>query len=277
MIAADGARCPTPSWKPRRRPSFRATVGGEEVGSGTLTLRPEGDRELLQQIEGEAYGPPRRLASLARFRRRGGELLAAAQEVELRDRERELYSRERDLPRREGAAAGRRADALPARDGAGAGAGARAADAAAEGEGALRPERVADGDRPLAARPARREARARRRCRPARFDCWRIRLRPWLVDVAQALDELSANVVPPLDRPRHRRRPAARPARLPDRPRPQRPARPARSDRAQRPPPATETAIRLRARDAVAQRVQAQREVKLEHPAPPAPSRAAAR
>ena len=30
------------------------------------------------------------------------------------------------------------------------------------------------------------------------FDAWRVRLRPSLVDVAQSLDELSANLVPPV-------------------------------------------------------------------------------
>jgi hypothetical protein len=187
---------PDPELEAEETTTFRATVGGEEVGGGTLTLRPEGARELLQLIEGEAFG---RLSGRAvvRFRRRGGELLAASQEVELRDRERELYRasatfRDVRAPQLGGELAPYPRELVPA-------------PALAL---ALRTLPLAEKARfmpavwlaaivhwPLDLRVEKRE----RVAVPAgRFDSWRVRLRPSLLDVAQPLDELSANVVPPL-------------------------------------------------------------------------------
>jgi len=175
---------------------FRATVAGEEVGGGTLTLRNDGARELVQRIEGEAFG---RLAGHAetRFRRRGGELLAAAQAIELRDRDREVFReaaafRDVQVPQPGGEVTAYPREMVPA-------------PALAL---ALRTLPLADKARfltrawltaivhwPLDLRVEKRE----RATVPAgSFDCWRIRLRPSLSEVAQALDELSANVVPPV-------------------------------------------------------------------------------
>lgn len=175
---------------------FRATVDGEEVGSGTLTLRPDGAREFVQEIEGEAFG---RLAGTVetRFRRRGGELLAASQASELRDREREVFRdsaafRDVQVPQFGGEVMAYPREMVPA-------------PALAL---ALRVLPLADKARflprawltaivhwPLDVRVEKRE----RVTVPAgSFESWRIRLRPSLLDVAQALDELSANVVPPV-------------------------------------------------------------------------------
>jgi hypothetical protein len=175
---------------------FRATVDGEAVGSGTLTLRPDGERELVQEIEGEAFG--RLSGSIeTRFRRRGGELLAAGQAIELRDRRREVYRdaaafRDVQVPQFGGDVTPYPREMVPA-------------PALAL---ALRVLPLADKARfvprawltaivhwPLDVRVEKRE---RTKVPAGTFDSWRIRLRPSLVDVAQALDELSANVVPPV-------------------------------------------------------------------------------
>jgi hypothetical protein len=176
--------------------TFRATVGGEEVGGGTLTLRSDGARELVQEIAGEAFG---RLTATVqtRFRRRGGELLAAAQTTLVRDGEREVFRdaaafRDVKVPQLGGELAPYPRELVPA-------------PALAL---ALRTLPLADKARfvprawltavvhwPLDVRVEKRE----RVTVPAgAFDCWRVRLRPSLLDVAQALDELSANVVPPV-------------------------------------------------------------------------------
>ncbi|MDO8211068.1 hypothetical protein [Conexibacter sp. CPCC 206217] len=175
---------------------FRATVAGEEVGSGTLTFGPDGQREFVQRIEGAAFG--RLSGSIeTRFRRRGGELLAAAQAIELRDRDRDVLResaafRDVQVPQFGGEVNSYPREMVPA-------------PALAL---ALRVLPLADKARfvprawltaivhwPLDVRVEKRE----RTTVPAgSFDSWRIRLRPSLVDIAQALDELSANVVPPV-------------------------------------------------------------------------------
>lgn len=175
---------------------FEASVDGEQVGGGTLTLAPEGDRELVQTIAGEAYG---RLTGQVetRFRRRGGELLAAAQTIDLRDRERSLYRadgtfRDVQAPQFGGELSPYPRELLPA-------------PALAL---ALRTLPLKEKARfmpsvwlaaivhwPLDLRVEKRE---KVDVPAGKLDCWRIRLRPSLVDVAQALDELSANVVPPV-------------------------------------------------------------------------------
>lgn len=175
---------------------FRATVGGEEVGGGTLTFRPDGEREFVQLIEGEAFG---RLSGHAetRFRRRGGELLAASLAIEVRDREREVFReaaafRDVQVPQMGGEVTPYPREMVPA-------------PALAL---ALRTLPLADKARflprawltaivhwPLDVRVEKRE---KAKVPAGSFDCWRVRLRPSLADVAQALDELSANVVPPV-------------------------------------------------------------------------------
>ncbi len=176
--------------------TFRGLVDGEEVGTGTLTLRPEGDRELVQEIAGEAFG---RLSGNAetRFRRRSGVLLAQAQAIEVRDRDRDVFHesaafRDVQVPQMGGDIAAYPREMVPA-------------PALAL---ALRVLPLADKARfvppvwltaivhwPVDVRVEKRE----KVTVPAgKVDAWRIRLRPSLVDVAQALDELSATVVPPV-------------------------------------------------------------------------------
>ncbi|MDO8187272.1 hypothetical protein Q5424_16100 [Conexibacter sp. JD483] len=187
---------PDPELEAEETTVFRATVDGEEVGGGTLTLRPEGERELVQAIAGEAFG---RVSGTVetRFRRRGGELLAASQTIELRDRERELYRmnatfRDVQAPQMGGELTPYPREMVPAP------ALALALRALPLGERARFVPRVwlaAVVHWPLDMRVEKRE----RVTVPAgKLDCWRIRMRPSLLDVAQALDELSANVVPPL-------------------------------------------------------------------------------
>jgi hypothetical protein len=176
--------------------SYRATIGGEEVGTGTLTLRTDGERELVQHVEGEAYG---RLSGSVetRFRRRGGELLAASQAIELRDRDRDVFHesaafRDVQVPQIGGELAAYPREMVPA-------------PALAL---ALRVLALEDKARflPRAWLTAvvhwpidvRVEKRERVTVPAGTFDAWRVRLRPSLVDVAQALDELSASLVPPV-------------------------------------------------------------------------------
>jgi hypothetical protein len=176
--------------------TFRGLVDGEEVGTGTLTLRPEGDRELLQEISGEAFG---RLSGNVetRFRRRSGVLLAQAQATQVRDRDRDVFHesaafRDVQVPQLGGDIAAYPREMVPA-------------PALAL---ALRVLPLAEKARfvppvwltaivhwPIDVRVEKRE----KVTVPAgKLDAWRIRLRPSLVDVAQALDELSATVVPPV-------------------------------------------------------------------------------
>ncbi len=187
---------PDPELEAAETTVFRATVDGEPVGGGTLTLRLDGERELVQEIAGEAYG---RLAGTVetRFRRRGGELLAAAQTIDLRDRERSLYRadatfRDVQAPQMGGELAPYPRELLPAP------AVALALRTLPLKEKARFVPRVwlaAVVHWPLDVRVEKRE---RVELPVGKLDCWRIRLRPSLLEVAQALDELSSNVVPPL-------------------------------------------------------------------------------
>lgn len=175
---------------------FRATVGGDPIGAGTLTLRPEGARELVQEIAGEAFGRVTAVVE-TRFRRRGGELLAASQTIDLRDRERELYRssgsfRDVQAPQFGGELSPYPRELLPAPALALA---LRTLPLAEKARFMPRLWLAAVVHWPLDLRVEKREPVEL----PAgAFDCWRIRLRPSLLGVAQALDELSANVVPPL-------------------------------------------------------------------------------
>jgi hypothetical protein len=176
--------------------TFRGLVDGEEVGSGTLTLRTEGDRELIQEITGEAFG---RLSGTVetRFRRRSGVLLAQSQAIEVRDKDRDVFHesaafRDVQVPQMGGDISAYPREMVPA-------------PAIAL---ALRVLPLADKAKfvppmwltavvhwPIDIRVEKREKVA---VPAGKIDAWRIRLRPSLVAVAQALDELSATVVPPV-------------------------------------------------------------------------------
>ncbi len=175
---------------------FRALIDGEQVGEGTLSFRNEGERELVQEIEGQAFG---RLSGQAetRFRRRGGVLLAATQAVEIRDRDREVARdsssfRDVHVPQLGGDIAPYPRTLVPAP------ALALALRTLPLKEKARFLPQVwltAVAHWPVDVRVEKREAIE---VPAGRFDAWRVRLRPSLVDVAQALDELSATVVPPV-------------------------------------------------------------------------------
>jgi hypothetical protein len=176
--------------------TFRGLVDGEEVGTGTLTLRPEGDRELIQEIAGEAFG---RLSGNAevRFRRRSGVLLAQSLAIEVRDKDRDVFHesaafRDVQVPQMGGDISAYSRELVPA-------------PALAL---ALRVLPLAEKARfvppvwltavvhwPIDVRVEKREKVA---VPAGKIDAWRVRLRPSLVAVAQALDELSATVVPPV-------------------------------------------------------------------------------
>lgn len=176
--------------------TFRALVDGDEVGSGTLTFRNDGERELVQEIAGAAFG---RLTGSAetRFRRRGGSLLAAAQAVEIRDRDREVARdsssfRDVHVPQMGGDIAPYPRTLVPAPALALA---LRTLPLAAKAKFVPQVWLTAIVHWPVDIRVEKRE----KITVPAgTFDAWRVRLRPSLVDVAQALDELSATVVPPV-------------------------------------------------------------------------------
>lgn len=187
---------PDPELDAPETTTFRGLVDGEEVGTGTLTLRNDGDRELVQEIRGEAFG---RLAGTVetRFRRRSGVLLAQAQSIVATDKDRELFAesaafRDVQVPQMGGDVAGYPREMVPA-------------PALAL---ALRVLPLADKARfvppvwltaivhwPVDVRVEKREKVS---VPAGKVDAWRIRLRPSLVAVAQALDELSATVVPPV-------------------------------------------------------------------------------
>lgn len=187
---------PDPELEGPETTTYRGLVDGEEVGTGTLTLRPEGDRELIQEIVGEAFG---RLSGNVetRFRRRSGVLLAQSQAIEVRDRDRDVFHesaafRDVQVPQMGGDVSAYPREMVPA-------------PALAL---ALRVLPLAEKARfvppvwltavvhwPIDVRVEKREKVA---VPAGKFDAWRVRLRPSLVDVAQALDELSATVVPPV-------------------------------------------------------------------------------
>lgn len=187
---------PDPELDAPETTTFRGVVDGDEVGTGTLTLRAEGDRELIQEIAGQAFG--RLTGTLeTRFRRRSGVLLAQSQAIELRDKDREVFTesaafRDVQVPQMGGDIAAYPREMVPA-------------PAIAL---ALRVLPLAEKARfvPAAWLTAvvhwpidiRVEKREKVSVPAGKIDAWRIRLRPSLVAVAQALDELSATVVPPV-------------------------------------------------------------------------------
>lgn len=196
MMPAMDHALPDPALDAPETTTFRGLIDGDQIGSGTLILRPEGDRELIQAIEFEGFG---RLSGSVetRFRRRNDELLAASQAIEIRDRDRDVVHesaafRDVQVPQMGGELAPYPREMVPA-------------PALAL---ALRVLPLKDKARflPRAWLTAvvhwpidvRVEKREKVEVPAGTFDAWRIRLRPSLVDVAQSLDELSASLVPPV-------------------------------------------------------------------------------
>ncbi len=188
---------PDPELEAAETTVFRASVDGEEVGGGTLTLRCDGERELVQEISGEAFGRVRGVAE-TRFRRRSGELLAAAQTIDLerpraaRSTEAEATFRDVQSPQLGGELTPYPREMVPAPALALA---LRVLPLAEKARFVPRVWLAAVVHWPLDLRVEKRE---RAKVPAGTFDCWRLRMRPSLLDVAQPLDELSANVVLPL-------------------------------------------------------------------------------
>lgn len=187
---------PDPELTAPETTTFRALIDGDEIGSGTLTFRTDGERDLVQEIAGTAFG---RLTGSAqtRFRRRGGSLLAAAQTVEILDKDREVTRdtasfRDVHVPQMGGDISPYPRTLVPAPALALA---LRTLPLAEKAKFVPQVWLTAIVHWPVDIRVEKRE----KVTVPAgTFDAWRVRLRPSLVDVAQALDELSATVVPPV-------------------------------------------------------------------------------
>ncbi len=196
MIRAMDEPLPDPELDAPERTSYRGLVDGEEVGTGTLTLRPDGDDHLVQEIEGEAFGRLRGRVEV-RFRRRGGTLIAESQTAEVTDRDRPVFSddarfRDVQVPQLGGELGAYPRSMVPAP------ALALALRTLELGEKARFVPQVwltAIVHWPLDLRVEKRE---KVEVPAGKVEAWRVRLRPSLVDVAQALDELSATVVPPV-------------------------------------------------------------------------------
>lgn len=174
---------------------FRGLVDGEEVGEGTLTFRPDG-RSFVQEIAGAAFG---RLEGTAvtRFRVRGEELIAESQELELLHKGKAMFKeaksfRDVQVPQLGGEVGSYPRSLVPAPALALA---LRALPWAAKAQFQPPVWLTAIAHWPL---DLRVEGNDKVKVPAGGFEAWRIRLRPSLTDVAQALDELSANVIPPV-------------------------------------------------------------------------------
>lgn len=174
---------------------FRGLVDGQEVGEGTLTFRPDG-RALVQEIAGAAFG---RLEGTAttRFRIRGDELIAESQELELLHKGKPMFSetksfRDVQVPQLGGEVGSYPRTLVPAPALALA---LRALPWAAKAQFQPPVWLTAIAHWPL---DLRVEGKDKVKVPVGSFEAWRIRLRPSLTDVAQAFDELSASVLPPV-------------------------------------------------------------------------------
>lgn len=174
---------------------FRGVVDGEDVGEGTLTFRPEG-RGLVQEIAGAAYGRLEGTTS-TQFRIRGEELIAESQEIELLHKGKVVFTesksfRDVQVPQLGGLVGSYPRTMVP---GPAVALALRALPWAEKAKFSPPVWLTAIVHWPLDMRVEKKEKIT---VDAGSFQAWRIRLRPSLVDVAQALDELSANVVPPV-------------------------------------------------------------------------------
>jgi hypothetical protein len=185
-----------PELETEERTAFRGFVDGEEVGEGELILASEDDRTFVQIARGAAYG---RLEGevIARFRRRGGALLAESQSIELKHKGKVVFTEEKSfrdvqVPQLGGEVAAYPRTLIPA-------GGIAVALRLLPWEPKVRFTPpiwlTAIVHWPL---DIRTEAKESITTPAGKFDAYRVRIRPSLVDVAQSLDELSANVVPPV-------------------------------------------------------------------------------
>lgn len=185
-----------PELDSEERTAFRGVVDGAEVGDGELILRSVDDRTFEQVARGQAYG---RLEGevVARFRRRGGVLLAESQTIEMKHKGKVVFSedatfRDVQVPQLGGEIGAYPRTVVPA---GGLAVALRLLPWAPKARFAPPVWLTAIAHWPL---DARVEAKESAKVPAGTFDAYRVRLRPSLVDVAQSLDELSANVVPPI-------------------------------------------------------------------------------
>jgi hypothetical protein len=187
---------PDPNLETEERTVFRGFIDGEEVGTGSLTLKNDGAKSLIQEIEGAAFG---RLAGAATvvFRRRGEELHAESQSVLLTHKGKDTFKEEasfRDVqvPQLGGDVGAYPRTMVPA---AGLAVAFRALNWDAKSKFAPPVWLTAIVHWPLDLRVEKKESIT---VPAGKFEAFKIRVRPSLVDVAQSLDELSANLIPPV-------------------------------------------------------------------------------
>jgi hypothetical protein len=185
-----------PELESEERTAFRGVVDGEQVGEGELVLLSDDSRTFTQVARGSAYG---RLDGevTASFRRRGGALLAESQSIVLRHKGKVVFTEEatfRDVqvPQLGGEVAAYPRTMVPA---GGLAVALRLLPWAPKARFAPPVWLTAIVHWPL---DMRVEAKEQVTVPAGRFDAYRLRIRPSLVDVAQSLDELSANVIPPV-------------------------------------------------------------------------------
>jgi hypothetical protein len=178
------------------RTAFRGFVDGEQVGEGELVLSSDDARTFTQVARGSAYG---RLEGevTARFRRRGGALLAESQSIALRHKGTVVFTEEKSfrdvqVPQLGGEVAAYPRTLIPA---GGLAVALRLLPWAPKVRFTPPVWLTAIVHWPL---DIRTEAKESVTTPAGTFDAYRIRIRPSLVDVAQSLDELSANVIPPV-------------------------------------------------------------------------------
>lgn len=174
---------------------FRGFVDGEDVGEGTLAFRSEG-RNFVQEIAGEAFG--RLTGSVSSvFRVRGEELIAESQEIELLHKGRPVFTerkqfRDVQVPQLGGMVGAYPRTMVP---GPALALALRVLPWKPKAQFSPPVWLTAIAHWPLDMRVEKKE---KIKVEAGSFECWRIRMRPSLVDVAQSLDELSANVIPPV-------------------------------------------------------------------------------
>lgn len=185
-----------PELQTEERTAFRGVVDGDEVGEGELILSGEDDRTFVQTARGSAYG---RLDGevTARFRRRSGALLAESQTIELRHKGKVIFTEEKtfrdvQVPQLGGEVAAYPRTLVPA---GGIAVALRLLPWAPKAKFAPPVWLTAIVHWPL---DMRTEAKEKITVPAGSFEAYRVRIRPSLVDVAQSLDELSANVIPPV-------------------------------------------------------------------------------
>ena len=185
-----------PNLDTEERTEFRGFIDGEEVGGGSLVLRSHDGRTFVQEIVGEAFG---RLSGTAtvNFRRRGEELHAESQKLLLEHKGKHAFTEEasfRDVqvPQLGGDVGAYPRTMVPA---AGLAVALRTLPWADKAKFAPPVYLTAIVHWPLDMRVEKKEKVST----PAgKFEAWKLRIRPSLVDIAASLDELSANLIPPV-------------------------------------------------------------------------------